>query len=433
MNGAEHPGNRRLFYGWWLVIITGLVMVIATVPLFHATAVWAVALERHFGWTYAQLGLAFTLTRVGSGLIAPLVGYLSDRFGPRMIMLPGLIIMAGALFFFSLTQNIWMFYVAFALMAVGQQLSGWIPQMTILSRWFVRWRATAIAISYLAVPLGALVVEPFITWGADPDAGRLGWRLTVIVLGGLILVVAALVFARLRNRPEDIGLLPDGVPPNIERSSFSTIQALRTRSFWFIVFGEAFASMVGSILPFMGLLVQDRGIAVSDAAFALYISGSGAAWFYLVGGLVGDRVPKSSALAFFTLLQAVGVALLAFAGSLTLLYVAGVLLGIGQGGRTPVGVAILADYFGMDSFGKILALSSLFAVLPLLIAPPLMIGWMYDVQGSYTVGFLILAVLTLPGAFFFLQARPPQLLEAPGTVAPQTAPDEDSGGQESGI
>ena len=72
-----------IFYGWYLVAISGFVMVIATVPIFHAMAVWAVVLERQFGWTRTELGLALTLTRVEGGIMGPAEGYLADRVGTR--------------------------------------------------------------------------------------------------------------------------------------------------------------------------------------------------------------------------------------------------------------------------------------------------------------------------------------------------------------
>ena len=162
-------GGRGIYYGWWLVLITGLVMVIATVPLFHAMAVWAVALEVQFGWTRAQLGLALTLTRVESGLIGPLEGYLVDRVGTRKMVLIGLVILGGAWIFFSFVGNLWMFYVAYVLMAVGQGLGSWIPLMTMLNKWFTRRRSSAIGWANVVSRFGALLLVPAIAWAVvDP-------------------------------------------------------------------------------------------------------------------------------------------------------------------------------------------------------------------------------------------------------------------------
>ena len=88
--------SRRMrggvFYGWWLVAISGFVMVIGSVPLFHAMSLWAVALEHQFGWNRTQLGLALTLTRVEGGILGPVEGYLTDRVGTKRMVFVGLLI-----------------------------------------------------------------------------------------------------------------------------------------------------------------------------------------------------------------------------------------------------------------------------------------------------------------------------------------------------
>ncbi len=132
-----------VFYGWWLVGISGFVMVITTVPLFHAMSVWAVALEREFGWNRTQLGFALTFTRVEGGLMGPIEGYLTDKVGTRRMVFIGMIILGGAFIFFGQVQNLWMFYLAYIFMALGQGLGSWIPLKTMLTQWFHRRRAMA--------------------------------------------------------------------------------------------------------------------------------------------------------------------------------------------------------------------------------------------------------------------------------------------------
>ena len=101
------PGRLRgVFYGWWLVPVASFVMVIATVPLFFAMSVWAVALEHQFGWSRTQLGLALAFTRIEGGLMGPLEGYLTDRAGTRRMVLFGLLIFgAGFLLFGQLASE----------------------------------------------------------------------------------------------------------------------------------------------------------------------------------------------------------------------------------------------------------------------------------------------------------------------------------------
>ena len=397
-------------------------MVIATVPLFHAMAVWAVALELHFGWTRAQLGLALTLTRVESGLIGPLEGYLTDKIGPRKMVLIGLLILGGAWVFFSRTENLWMFYASYILMAVGQGLGSWIPLMTMLNKWFTRRRSSAIGWANVVSRFGALLMVPAIAWCVTDAPGRIGWQMTALILGISIAALAVPLASLLRNDPKDYGEVADGVrqrpataaggsnpasaPPR--QQELTATEALRTPAFWLIAFGHGFTSMVIlAIMTHLGLLMVDKGYTGQDAGWVVSVYTGVAMLFQLVGGYAGDRMSKRVALAFFTTLQAGGVLILVVAQTLPMFYLFGILFGAGFGGRNPLTVAIRADYFGTGSFGKILGFSTVPMNLLLLIASPFA-GWMYDRYDSYDLAFLILTGLNFLGAICFLVAARPR-------------------------
>ena len=232
-----------------------------------------------------------------------------------------------------------------------------------------------------------------------------GW--TLAALGGLVLIIAVLAFTRLRDRPEDVGLLPDGGPPVAPQSSVSTIQALRTRAFWLIVLGDAFAAIgISTVSTHLPVIMQDTELMPQDSRIIFFVQSYVILGFYLIGGLVGDRVSKSSALGFFTAVQTLGLVLLALTGSLPLFFMAAVLMGIGVGGRTPLRVAILADYFGVKSFGKILGLFALFAGLLAFTGVP-MTAWIHNQEGGYVAVLLVLAGLGLVGMVCFLKVQRP--------------------------
>ena len=449
---------RGVFYGWWLTAIAGVVMALTSVPVFHANAVWVVAIQSTFPeWSRFQLSLALTMTRVEGGLFGVLEGYLADRFGARRMVMVGLLALAGAFVFFAFTQNFWWFLAAFVLLSMGQGLGGWVPLMTLMNHWFVRRRAIAMGVVMVGMGIGAMIFVPAIAWAIDPDAGRLnwfaslpwdavppegrlGWRSTGLLIAAIIFVCALILPRFIYSRPEDRGLSPDGDSASAARASggqaavaaaseevgFTVRQALRTQAFWYISFGHGLGSMIIlAIMSQLGLLMKDLGYGVQTTAWVVTVYTAVSIVFQLAGGYIGDRIPKNVALFAFTGLQAGAVVILVLAPSLEMIFVFAILFGAGFGGRTPLTTAIRGDYFGRASFGKILGVSTLPMNAMLLVAGP-MAGYMRDKLGDYDLAFLSLAGLNAIGAVLFLIARKPRLpAAAPATASmtPATAGD----------
>ena len=126
------------------------------------------------------------------------------------MVLFGLLIFGAGFLLFGQIRNLWMFYLAYLVMALGQGLGSWIPLMTMLNHWFVRRRATAMGWANVGSRGGALLLVPAIAWAIDPDHDRLGWKLTATALGLFALLVAFPISRLIRNRPQEYGLLPDG-------------------------------------------------------------------------------------------------------------------------------------------------------------------------------------------------------------------------------
>ena len=437
---------RSIFYGWWLSGLAGLVMVATAVPVFHGMAVWAPVLRDHFGWSATQISIALSLTRAEGALFGPLEGYTADRFGTRIMVTIGLLVSAGAFVLFSQVNSLWIFYLAFMLMSLGQGLGGWVPLMAMLNHWFSRRRGTSMGISMSVMTGGALLVVPMIAWAIEltsetlvddvvpaistiilPDSAVLGWRNMALVIAGAILVVAIISPFLIRTRPEDMGLRPDGDSaeeiPSVRREptadeiaaslppepELTVGQALRTQAFWCIAFGHGFASMIIlAIMSHLGLMMTELGYSLITVGFVVSLYNFVALPFQFAGGIIGDRIPTNLALFLFTALQGVGVVLITINTSIYMFYVFAVLFGIGFGGRTPLTTAIRGEYFGRASFGKILGISTVPMNILLLISAP-MAGLMRDQLGDYQWAFLTLAILNGVGAVLFLIARKPRL------------------------
>ena len=443
----------RVFYGWWLVGVSGSVMVISTTPMFHAMGLWFVALESTFGWTRTQLSLAFAFTRVEGGILGPVEGYLTDKLGTRRLVTIGMIIMGIGWLLFSQvesTENVpylrdWpfhllpgfmqlvvaplTFYAVYMLIALGQGLGSWLPLMTMLNNWFNRRRATAMGWSNSTSRLGSLLLIPAIAWAIDPDFDRIGWRVTVAIIGVMILVVGLPLTRLIRNRPEDYGLLPDGdkpdrvhmraretttdatspAPSQPQQADFTVRQALRTRAFWLISIGHGFTSMVLiALMAHLAPLMTDQGYDLQTAAYVITAYTVVSMLFQIVGGFVGDRVPKRLALFVFTWIQASGVFILTFGPpTLPVAFGFALLFGIGFGGRNPLTVSIRGEYFGRKSFGKIMGLSQV-PMNVLLLAAPVFAGVMRDTRGDYIIAFGVLAGFNLLGGALLLMAKNPR-------------------------
>ena len=419
--GNPWTKTKGRFYGWWMVVVGGFIMVITSVPIFQATAVWAVALEFQFGWSRTQLGLALSFTRVEGSITGPIAGYLVDRMGTRFMVFTGLMVLTIGFFLFSQVQNLWMLYLAYFIMSVGQGQAGWLTVMTMMNHWFLRHRGLAMGLAMMGMGIGTLVLIPVIAWLINPDADRLGWRHTAEIFAVVALVSSFILPKIIRNKPEDIGEQPDGDSPGQNAPTESgtsqgkpelelTIgQALRTQAFWCISFGHGFGSMaVLAIMSHLGLLLRDMGHDVQTAGWVITVQTGVSIVFQFFGGWIGDRMPKNIALFIFTALQGVGVIFLVLGPHIFYFYAFAVLFGIGFGGRTPLTTAIRGDYFGRASFGKILGISTVPMNLLLLISGPL-VGFMRDEIGDYNNAFLLMAGLNLLGAALFLIARRPKL------------------------
>jgi MFS family permease len=168
-----------VFYGWWLSGVAALVMVLGTVPFFQGMPAWNVALENHFHWSRGQLALAFSLSRVEGSIMGPVGGYLTDKLGPRRMVLVGLLVLGGGFLLFSQVRQLWQFYLAFVVMSMGAGLGTWLPMMTALNNWFIQRRSIAMAIAN-AQRSRFLPAAGWLGGGVIHGCGRFvhhGWRL----------------------------------------------------------------------------------------------------------------------------------------------------------------------------------------------------------------------------------------------------------------
>ena len=429
--------NRRvrgMFYGWFMAGLGALLMALCVVPLFGSLPVWNPVLRNAFGWTAGQISWAYAMTQAQGGFVGPVVGLIIDKAGPRRTVFIGLLILGSGFVLFSQMQELWHLYAVFLIMSLGASMSGWLPMMTVLNHWFIRRRAMAMAFAMEGFALGGVFVPLLLAWaigGTDPAVSeRYGWSNSALFIG-ILMVVASVPLSRLvRNRPEELGLEPDGDSPipstmsaaeagvtqsTKEEEGYTWQEAIRTTSFWLISVGQALTSVVLiTVVVHLGLLLDDRGFSLQTIGVVLAVYTAVSAIFILVGGYLGDRLPMSLVTFGFSILPGLALLVLVLAHSKEMLFLFAVLLGAGFGGRTPLMTAIMGLYFGRRAFAAIIGISLVpFSLLQF--AAPVFAGLMRDATGTYDVSFLAIAAVSLFGSFLYL------LLGEPARLPAQTA------------
>ena len=430
---------RGLFYGWIIVSLALLVNGLSSGPVWSGVGVWITALELHFGWSRTVLAGAFSMAQLEGSIIGPLLGYLIDRVGPRRMVFMGLAITGLGFLLFSRTENVFIFYASYGLIMLGTAAGTWLPYMAVVNRWFVRKRSIAMAIAGEGSPLGGLVLVPVLAWAVTPD--NYGWSVTAQWTGVVFLCLAWPMSQLIRVRPEDHGLLPDGDPPEQRQRGpartarraaspgqlqFTARQAVRTPAFWLITFGHACSSILYATLTVhLVPMLTDQGLDLVRAASVFSVALGVAAVFQLIGGYMGDRLPKHIVISFFGFIQAGGFLMAVLIHSVPMAILFAVVFGIGFGGRNPLTTAIRGDYFGENAFATITGLSSA-PMYAMMLAAPLFAGAMFDATGTYTIAFLVIGGIgVMSGVLFFLARKPTAIPSGRGVSASPRQPESD--------
>ena len=404
--------TSTVFYGWWIVLSAAGIQFLGGLLFMQSYGAYVVQLERELGWSQAVLAGAFSLTRIESGFLGPLQGYLCDRYGPRVVLVTGTVVFASGFFAFSQVNTVLHFYAAIVLIALGSSLGGYASLTVAIVNWFERHRSKAVAVSQMGYAFGGLSVPLIVIC-----LGYFGWRTTAILSGCLVLLIGVPLACVIRDRPAKYGLERDGVvysagdrprggPVELDMTAR---QAMRTSAFWLISLGHAIALLSVSTVAVHVIphLVSGVGFSPLAAGFAISLMTAFQIVGQLIGGALGDRFEKRTICAVCLIAHALGMLCVASATSTPYVVAFAVLHGCAWGVRGTLMPAIRADYFGAGSFGLITGISGLVVMLGMS-AGPLLSGVLADLTGDYRAGFLLISGSALVGSLLFALARRPE-------------------------
>jgi MFS family permease len=408
---------RRIFpnvYEGWIVVgaFALLVVMIGTSFFYGFGTIFKPVIE-DFGWSNAQVSLAFSLRSEVGGIAAPIVGLMIDRFGPRRSLLSGVLVSAVGVFGLSFMQNLWQFYFGMFVIALGVSASGGPVGMVATATWFERRRARAL--SYLTIGGGvAGLGVPVVAWLVEAA----GWRDALRVLALAILVVGLFASANVRGRPIDHDQPMDGTAEGDSAAEGARRpmwgvppwEVMRSRAFIMLALAQATVgfgttALIVHIIPFL----EANGVSKTAAASAVTIYTLTSLVGRLGLGYIADKTDKRLVLAFACFLVALGMPMLAFTHALLPTLAVLLLIAPGFGGTIPVRPAILADYFGTRYFGTVNGAMVFVQTLGAFFGPWL-VGWVVDVTGAYTLGWFACGAVTALSVPLMLFATTPRHL-----------------------
>jgi len=391
---------RRPFYGWWIVVASFLIaFYVGGVVFYGFTAIFEPIAEE-MGWSYAQISLAASLRGLELGLLAPLTGMMTDRWGPRRILMGGTILTAGGLFLLSQTSSLAMFYGAFALLALGMSASTVTVLLTAVANWFRARAGLASGIAICGFGFSGLIV-PVIVRLVD----LYDWRMAVVFLGAGVLVIALPLSMVFRHRPEKYGYLPDGRKdagvkaagslPSAPELNVGASYALKSPTFWRISLTYMchmifVSSIITHVMPYLSSIGVVRSQASLVAMAIPIISVSGRLSF----GWFADKYTRRKVAAIAYIMMTLGLLCFGSLASAGLWLIVPFLLlfGIGYGGSNALRPSMVTEYFGRSNFGSIFGLMVGINALGGILGPPVA-GWVFDTWGSYQGIWFVYAVV----------------------------------------
>lgn len=398
--GTLVASRAGFFFGWWVVFASAAIVFLTGGTFFYGFSALFNPIVNEFGWSRAAVSFAFSLRSEVGGIAAPVVGFMVDRVGPRRLMVFGVTTVAVGFFLLSQVQNLWAFYGSVVVIAIGISAAAGPVGIVAVAHWFRRRRGRALA--FLAMGAGSSgIMVVVLAWLIS----AFEWRNALLIIAALQLAVCVPLALSIRNRPEEMGLHPDGdvedgprledaaLTPGVAEPEGCTVrQALRSPAFWRLALAVALGNLGAMAIIVHQIPFLTGSVGLSEAAAAASVTGM---TLVSVGGRFGfgyasDLIDKRLVMAGAYALLALAVLLFAAVYHPWQVFLVLTLFGLGWGGIIPVRPALQAEVFGLRAFGAIQGLVFTIATLGAFIGP-VFAGWMYDQTESYRLAFVVLA------------------------------------------
>lgn len=391
-------------FGWGVVFASAIGIGLGMSPLpFYTIGVFADPLSQEFGWGRGQIFSAMIPFTIAAVLVSPLVGFLTDRYGPRRVVLVSIALFSLAMMSFSLLNGSFGHYLTIwtllAICGAGTLPIAWTKAV---NNWFLKSRGLALGLSLLGTGLFGLLAKHWAFFLIE----AVGWKLAYVGVGALPLCIAwpiAFILFRDTTDPKAVGRAArrDQSTPNHkgQLAGMSLLQALKDWRLWLLAYSFIPISFaVGGPIPNLETLLGGKGFSAQDAVTLAGLIGVAVIIGRVAGGFLLDYFWAPAIAAIFLSLPAIATLMLAQPElSYLSAAIAILILGAAAGVEYDLMAYLVSRYFGMFNYGRIYGFLYGFFALGAGIAPGIF-GASFDATGDYNTMLMIASGLFLAGA-----------------------------------
>ena len=389
----------KIFYGW-VVVAAGFVITCIGLGTAMSLGVFLQPITTAMGWSRTDVSTAAVLTFLAMGAGSFFWGAMSDRYGTRVVLLCGGVLLGTGLMSASQATQVWQFQLLWGVLGGLAAGAFFAPLTAIASRWFTRHRSLAVALITSGMGLGSMVIGPM----ARAIISVSDWRTAMFDLGLLALAVVLPTSLLVRNAPAEPVLASGRAADD---RGFTVAQALRTPQFAAVA-GTFFACCAAHSGPIFHMISYaiDCGVPAMTAATVFGTAGVASLVGRIVFGLTADRLGAKPTLVGGLLLQAASIQLYFFVRTPEAFYAVAMVFGLSYGGVMPLYAILVREYFGARIMGSMFGAVAMISTIGMAIGPWVG-GFVFDHVGGYGWLYIGSSAIGLGAATIAFVFRPP--------------------------
>lgn len=425
MTEQQEPADAAgggIYHGYYVATVVFLSTGLSIGMAQYSFGEFVEPLQEKFGWSQTQINFSLAFAFV-SGLLAPFIGRVSDRYGTRRVMFASLMVIALGFALRPLISELWHWYLFSALVYAGFPGATVLPSGKMVGIWFPETRGRVMGavtagnnFGGITMPVLAATIISFATW----EWAYIGFAAIMVVLALVALKI-------IQESPEDVekarlksgrGPLPEG--GRGAREGMDLQSAMRTSAFWLVLIG-----LTSAMFTYQGVLTQlrqhfgENGFEPALATSAVTIIAAMGIGSKLAFGRSTERFSARKATAVSVALQAGGVALMIAPGNAVVLWAGIIVFGLGFGGLGALIVLVVQETFGLREFGSLMGIFQMASIISIA-GGPWLAGAIHDSTGSYDVAFGVVIGIFILGVVALLLARQPDWGDPPPVEEPAT-------------